>query len=97
MRRKHTPLRRCVVCGEQRPKQELMRVVRTPEGDIVVGAGPKVAGRGAYICCLPTCLKGAADGRRVSRALGWTLPPEACARLADLANSPTPGNRGIDL
>lgn len=47
---KHVPLRTCVVCREKRPKRELLRVVRTPEGEVLVDETGKLNGRGGYVC-----------------------------------------------
>jgi len=85
-RRKHVPLRRCVACGEQRPKRDMMRVVRTPAGHIDVDAPPKAAGRGAYLCPTRECLSRAADGKALRRALEAPLPEEAADRLRELAH-----------
>ena len=84
-RKKHVPQRRCVICGEQRSKQELVRVVRTPAGDLVVDAGPKVSGRGAYVCRATDCLHKAADGKRIARVLQAGPVGEAAAALQSLA------------
>jgi len=85
LRKKHVPLRRCVVCGEQRPKSRLIRVVRGQEGGIDVDAEPKAPGRGAYICSSGECLGEAADGRALRRSLQRPLTEEGAARLRELA------------
>ena len=51
----HIPERTCVACGLKRPKGNLIRIVRTPEGEILVDLRGKSAGRGAYLCESPTC------------------------------------------
>jgi len=79
------PLRRCVVCGAQRPKVELVRVVREPEGGFVVDAPSKAPGRGAYVCRSPQCVEQAAKGRAISRALDRPLSAEDAERLRELA------------
>ena len=55
MRRKHVPQRTCVVCRQVKPKRELIRVVRTPEGRVVVDETGKASGRGAYLCRKRVC------------------------------------------
>ena len=55
MKNKKIPLRRCVGCGEMKPKGELIRVVRTPEDEIVLDASGRANGRGAYLCRSVEC------------------------------------------
>ena len=57
---KKQPLRQCTGCGEMRPKRELVRVVKTPEGNVMLDRSGKLNGRGAYICRDAQCLKKAA-------------------------------------
>jgi len=85
LRKKHVPLRRCVACGVQRPKSELVRIARTPEGPLDIDAAPKAPGRGAYVCRTAECLQKAAKGRPISRSLDRPLPEEDAQRLRDLA------------
>lgn len=59
----------CTGCGESKPKKELIRVVRGPEGDISIDAKGKKPGRGAYICPDPACLKKARKNKRLERSL----------------------------
>jgi len=54
---KKTPLRQCVGCREMKPKSELTRVVKSPEGEISIDLTGKKPGRGAYICHDENCLK----------------------------------------
>jgi uncharacterized protein len=68
-RRRHIPLRTCIVCQQQRPKREMVRVVRTPEGLIEIDPKGKRAGRGAYVCRSATCWDTALDQRKLARAL----------------------------
>ena len=73
---KHTPLRQCLGCREMKPKAELVRVVRSPEGAISVDLRGKAPGRGAYVCRSADCLKKALRSKAVGRALGVEIPPE---------------------
>ena len=50
MMARHVPMRTCVVCREKKPKHELLRIVRTPEGEVLVDASGKLNGRGGYVC-----------------------------------------------
>ncbi len=80
--KKKVPLRKCVGCGEQKPKRELVRIVRTPDGDIVLDTTGKQAGRGAYLCPDRTCLKKAVRGRRIEKSLETSISEEIYDRLA---------------
>ncbi len=76
-------MRTCVACRTERPKQELVRVVRTTDGAIALDATGKANGRGAYLCPRVECLKLAVKRAALKRALGDTLPPEALAALEE--------------
>ncbi len=75
------PVRRCVGCGERRAKKELIRVVRTPEGDIILDRTGRANGRGAYICPSPDCLTKAARNRGLERSLGVGIPEAVTEEL----------------
>ncbi len=74
--RRRTPQRTCIACREVRPKKELMRVVRTPEGDIELDFKGKRSGRGAYVCPNFDCLERGFSGALLDRALKTTISPE---------------------
>ena len=78
---KKIPMRRCVGCMEQRPKRELIRVVRSPEGEISLDTTGKKSGRGAYLCPDPACLAKARKARRLERALECEIPDEVYERI----------------
>ena len=79
-------MRRCTGCGEHFPKKELIRILRTPEGDIVIDDGGKKSGRGAYICKSAACLKKARKARRLETSLECTIPNEVYDRLKEELN-----------
>lgn len=79
-KRKHVPIRTCVVCREQAGKRELVRVVRAADG-VFVDATGKRAGRGAYLCDKPECWERAASGEALAKALRTTLNPEDRERI----------------
>ena len=79
---KKIPMRQCLGCREQKPKRELIRVVRSPEGDISLDFRGKANGRGAYICPDPACLKKAVKQKALERALQTPIPEEIYAQLA---------------
>ena len=66
---KSIPLRMCTGCHEHKPKKDLVRVVRSPEGEISVDLTGKKSGRGAYICPDPACLKKAMKQHSLDRSL----------------------------
>ena len=78
---KKIPERRCVGCGEHFPKPALSRIVRKPDGEIVLDRTGKVAGRGVYLCPSVTCLGKARKARRCESALECPIPPEVYAQL----------------
>ncbi|MBN1639893.1 MAG: YlxR family protein [Anaerolineae bacterium] len=69
MRRKHVPQRTCIVCRQPRAKRELVRLVRTPEGALVVDETGRRNGRGAYLCRERTCWEAALRGTQIAKAL----------------------------
>ena len=73
---KRVPLRKCTGCGEMKPKKELVRVVRTPDGEILLDLNGRAAGRGAYICRSAECLKAARKAKRLERGFGCAVPDE---------------------
>ena len=80
---KKVPIRRCSGCGERFPKSELVRVLRTPEGEIVVDFVGKRSGRGAYLCKNAECLKRAQKSRRISAALECHVSDEIYAAIRE--------------
>ena len=75
------PMRMCAGCRERAPKKELIRVVRTPEGRLLLDARDKAPGRGAYICRKTECLQKARKSRALERMLNISIPPEAYDEL----------------
>ncbi len=81
MQQRKTPMRKCLGCNEMKPKKELVRVVRSPEGEISVDLTGKKSGRGAYVCRSAECLKKALKGERLQRAFSCAIPEEVSAVL----------------
>ena len=69
MKTRKIPMRTCVACQAKRPKRELVRIVRTPQGELVLDHKGKVSGRGAYVCNRKACVAEAIKSRRLERAL----------------------------
>ena len=80
---KKQPIRRCTGCGEHFPKSTLIRVVRTPEGEIVLDEIGKKSGRGAYICKSASCLKKARKAKRLETSLDCIIPDEVYNRMEE--------------
>ena len=78
---KKTPARMCTACREMKPKNELVRIVKTPEGDIKLDLTGKLNGRGAYICKSPECLKKARKANALSRAFETAVKDEVYITL----------------
>ena len=76
MKPKKIPLRMCVGCRESKPKRELIRVVRAPDGTLSMDPIGKKPGRGAYVCHDVECLKRARKSRALERAFETAIPAE---------------------
>ena len=73
---KKIPLRQCLGCREMKPKRELIRAVRSPEGEVSLDFRGRKPGRGAYVCPNPECLKKARKARALERAFSCQIPEE---------------------
>ncbi|MBP5208118.1 MAG: YlxR family protein [Clostridia bacterium] len=80
---KKPPVRHCTGCGAEAPKGELIRIVRSPEGEITIDEKGKSSGRGAYLCRKASCLQKAKRTGRLSRALNAQIPDEIYAQLSE--------------
>ncbi|MBR2444989.1 MAG: YlxR family protein [Clostridia bacterium] len=78
---KKIPLRKCLGCMQSFPKKELVRVVRTPENQVIIDLLGKANGRGAYICKCKECLKKAIKSKRITSSLEVEIPEEALTQL----------------
>lgn len=78
---KKTPQRLCVGCQQLKTKKELLRVVRTPDDEVVLDVTGKKSGRGAYLCSNEPCLTKAFKEKRLERALKRVIAPEVYEQL----------------
>lgn len=78
-----TPQRTCVGCGRVTDKRSLVRIVRTPEGDVAIDPTGKRSGRGAYVCAARECLQQAVRSGKLSRALEAPVPEDVVTALAN--------------
>lgn len=81
MTQKKIPMRQCLGCREMKPKKELIRVVRSPEGEISLDFKGKANGRGAYLCPDEACLKKAIKARAIERAFSAQIPAQVYDEL----------------
>jgi len=80
---KKIPMRQCLGCREMKPKRELIRVVRSPEGDISLDFKGKASGRGAYVCPDAQCLKKAVKAKALERAFSCQIPQEIYDKISE--------------
>lgn len=83
MQQKKIPLRKCTGCGEMKPKKELVRVVKTPEDEILIDLTGKKNGRGAYICRNVDCLKIARKSKRIEKSFQCSIPDEVYDKMEE--------------
>lgn len=79
--KKHKPQRTCIACREIKEKRQLVRVVRTPEGNIIIDPTGKANGRGAYLCLNGDCWEQGLQKGRLARALKTALSEETLVTL----------------
>ena len=87
---KKIPMRQCLGCREMKPKKELCRIVRSPEGEISLDLKGKAPGRGAYICPDRACLERARKSKALNRAFDMAVPDNVYDAL--IANLETEGD-----
>ena len=74
MKTRKTPMRMCAGCGQSKPKGELMRIVRSPSGEISADLSGKMPGRGVYLCKDAQCIAKARKNKRLERSLEAAVP-----------------------
>ncbi len=83
VQKKKIPLRKCIGCGEMKEKRELIRIVRSPEGEISLDRVGRKPGRGAYLCPSLDCLRAARKAHRLERTFSCAVPAEIYDRLEE--------------
>ena len=86
MNTRKIPLRKCTGCGEMKSKKDMIRVLKTPEDEIVLDITGKKNGRGAYICNSLECLRQAIKSRGLERSLKTAIPKEVYEQLESELN-----------
>ncbi len=87
MAERKIPMRKCLGCNEMKPKKELIRAVKSPEGEISLDLTGKKSGRGAYICPDKGCFDKARKGKRLERALETKIPESVYDAMLDELNN----------
>lgn len=83
MKHKKVPIRMCCGCGQNLPKRELIRIVKSPEGEISLDKTGKKSGRGGYICPKVECLNVAQKSRKIERVFSCRIPEEVYEVMRD--------------
>ncbi|MCI9162777.1 MAG: YlxR family protein [Lachnospiraceae bacterium] len=81
MSTKRIPQRQCIGCGEMKSKREMIRVLKTPEGEFTLDATGRKNGRGAYLCPSMECLQKAVKGKGLERSFKMAIPKEVYETL----------------
>ncbi|PNV61444.1 DUF448 domain-containing protein [Clostridium sp. chh4-2] len=81
MSTKKIPLRQCIGCSEMKSKKEMIRILKTPDDEIILDATGRKNGRGAYICPSMECLKKAEKGKGLERSFKMAIPKEVYETL----------------
>ena len=80
---KKIPMRQCAGCREMKPKKELIRVVKSPEGELSLDTTGRKPGRGAYVCPNIDCLRTARKAKRLEKAFSCPIPAEVYDRMEE--------------
>ncbi len=80
---KKIPMRQCLGCREHRPKRELVRIVRSPEGTVSLDVSGRANGRGAYLCRDAACLQRARKSKALERAFSAAIPEDVYGKLEE--------------
>lgn len=83
MKVKKIPMRMCTGCMEMKPKKELIRIVKSPEGEVSVDLTGKKSGRGAYICKNKECLEKSFKTKKLNRSLETQISEEVYTKLRE--------------
>jgi predicted RNA-binding protein YlxR (DUF448 family) len=93
---KHIPERTCIVCRQKRPKWELVRIVRTPQGALEIDNRGKKAGRGAYLCRTQDCFESGLKRKKLEYALKVEIGPEQRTQLLEYCKTLLMGGSSVE-
>lgn len=82
-KQRKVPLRTCVACRGEKPRRELLRIVRSPEGEVSLDLSGRLPGRGAYVCKSEACIKLLAKRKPLAKAFSVPVPEEVYARIEE--------------
>lgn len=80
---KKIPLRQCIACGEMKSKKDMIRVLRTAEGEIILDATGRKNGRGAYLCLSGECLQKVKKSKGLERSFKMSIPDQVYENLQE--------------
>ena len=80
---KKIPLRMCIACRELKEKRDMLRIVKNAQGEIFIDFSSKAAGRGAYICDNPDCIKKLKKQRLINKVFSCEVHEEVYARIEE--------------
>ena len=83
MKVKKIPMRMCIACHEMKPKKEMLRIVKPKEGDVFIDFSGKAAGRGAYICDHPVCIKKLKKAKLLNKTFSMQISDEVYQRIEE--------------
>lgn len=83
LRERKIPMRTCIACREEKPKRDMLRVVKNAAGEVSLDFSGKLAGRGAYICNSAECVKRLRKYRLLNKAFSCEIPEEVYARIEE--------------
>lgn len=83
MKAKKTPLRMCIACREMKDKKQMLRIVKSADGEIGLDFGGKKNGRGAYICDNPSCIQKCVKGKLIHKAFSCSVSDEIYEKIAE--------------
>lgn len=87
MSNRKIPMRKCIGCGEMKPKKEMLRILRTTEEEFILDATGKKNGRGAYLCCSMECYHKAVKNKGLERSFKQAIPAEVYEHLEKEMNA----------
>ncbi len=83
LRERKIPMRTCIACREEKPKRDMLRVVKNAAGEVSLDFSGKLAGRGAYICNSAECVKRLRKYRLLNKAFSCEIPEKVYARIEE--------------
>ncbi len=83
MQEKKVPMRTCIACRQEKPKREMLRICKSPAGEISLDFSGKLSGRGAYVCPCETCIKRLSKGQLLKKVFSAPVDESVYRRLEE--------------